>query len=169
MAKRIVSIENQTPTGVADTTNMPNGTYPFVLQGGTSTQRINILEIYIGGLAGSSSPMPMLLSRDSTVGATPGSFANNGTDAALDPATAALTNAPVTNNAFTTVPQRSSTLHLHRMDLNAFGGIVLWRPASPDQAPSTLGNTQPLGEVSLSMFNAGTAGAISAHMVYEPL
>lgn len=169
MAKRIISIINQTPTGTADTTALANGSYPFVLLGGSGTQRINVLEVYIGGLSGSSAPMPMLLSRDSTVGVTPGTFANNGQDVALDPATAPLANAPVSNNAFTTPPQRSSTLHLQQLSFNAFGGIVLWRPATPDQAPSLLGNTASLGEISLSMFNAGTAGAISAHMVYEPL
>jgi hypothetical protein len=170
MAKRIVSIINQTPTGTADAaTALANGTYPFAVQGGSSTQRIAILEVYLGGLAGASSPMPMLLSRDSTIGVTGGSFANNGQDNPVDPATAALAAVPLVNNAFTTAPQRSTTGHLHSFAFNAFGGIVLWRPADPSQAPSILGNTASNGEFSLSMFNAGTAGALSAHLVYEPL
>lgn len=170
MAKRIVSIINQTPTATADAaTALANGTYPFVVQGGSSTQRIAVLEVYLGGLAGSSSPMPMLLARDSTIGVTGGAFANSGQDNPVDPATAALAAPPLVNNSFTTAPQRSTTGHLHQFAFNAFGGLVLWRPATIDQAPSILGNTASNGEFSLSQFTGGTPGPISAHMVYEPL
>ena len=168
MAKRIVSITTLTPTATADTTNLVDATYPFLLQGGSSTQRLNVLEIYMGGQAGASAPTYMILSRDSTVAAT-NTYGTGQMDAAMDPATAALAAPPLTGNSNTTKPQRSSTLHLLNLSFNAFGGIVKWNPGTPDQAPSVLGNTASLGEVSLSAFTGGTPGVMGAHMIYEAL
>jgi hypothetical protein len=70
MARYSLSFHAITPTATADTTNLVDSTYPFLLQGGNSTQRLNISEIYMGGEAAStSSPTLMKLARDSTVGA----------------------------------------------------------------------------------------------------
>jgi hypothetical protein len=169
MAKRIVSVTTLTLTAFADTTGMTSATYPFILQGGSSTQRCNILEIYLGGQMSASAIAIMLLARDSTVAAT-NTYGTGQMDAALDPATAALAAPPLTGNTNSTAPQRSSTLHLHNLTFNAFGGIVKWNPGTPDQAPSTLGNTASLGEVSVSAFTGTTASTvIGGHMVYEPL
>ena len=168
MAKRIVSIPTCTLTAYADTSGMANGLYPFVIQGASGTQRTNIFEIYLGGQMSASAIAIILLARDSTIGATVGSTTNF--DAALDPATAALAAPVVTANAFTTTPQRSSSLHLHNLTFNAFGGIVKWNPGTPDQAPSIIGNTASLGEVSVSAFTGSTASTvIGAHCVYETL
>lgn len=167
MAKRIQSLTTLTPTATADTTNLVDATYHGVIQGGSGTQRINIIEVYQGGQAGASSPTIMLLSRDSTVAVT----VSNGAglmDAALDAATAALAAAPVTGNTTTTKPQRSSTLHLLNLSFNAFGGIVRW-VAAPGEEPSLVGNTASLGEISLSAFTGGTPGLMGSHIVYEPL
>lgn len=167
MAKRIVSVTTQTPTATADTTNLVDATYPFLLQGGSSTQRTNILEIYLGGQAGSSSPTFMILGRDSTVATGTNTNGTGQTDAALDAATAALAAAAITGNSnATTKPQRSSTLHLLNLSFNAFGGIVRW-VAAPGEEISVIGNTASLGEVSLSAFTGGTPGALGAHMIYE--
>jgi|SRR5579872_1575825 len=167
MAKRIVSVTTQTPTATADTTNLVDATYPFLLQGGSSTQRTNILEIYLGGQAGSSSPTFMILSRDSTVATGTNSNGTGQTDAALDGATAALGAPALTGNSnATTKPQRSSSLHLLNLSFNAFGGIVRW-VAAPGEEISVIGNTASLGEVSLSAFTGGTPGALGAHMIYE--
>lgn len=165
MAKRIVSITTITPTATADTTNLVDATYPFLLQGGSATQRNIVNEIYLGGQASSSAPTIMLLSRDSTVCAT-NSLGTGQTDAALDAATAALAAPALTGNTNTTKPQRSATLHLLALSFNAFGGVVRWVFA-PDEAVTTIGNTASLGEISLSAFSGGTPGAMSAHMVYE--
>src|SRR6185437_7616003 len=119
--------------------------------------------------ASSSSPTFLILSRDSTIGATAPTFASGGTDAAMDTATAALTAAVVTANQFTTKPQRSSTLHLMNCSLNAFGGVYFWRANKWDECVDIVGNTASLGEVSLSAFTGGTTGAIGAHLIYEPL
>ena len=165
MAKYSVSWTSITPTATADTTNLVDSTYATVLQGGTSTQRLNISEIYIGGEASaSSSPTLMVLARDSTVAATvtAGTTRVAVTDGS---ATAAATTA-VTGHIATTKPQRSSTLHLLHLSFNAYGGIVRW-VASPDQMLSVVGNTASLGEVSLSAFTGGTTGATSGHILYE--
>ena len=168
MARRIVSITTVTPTATADTTSLADTTYAFVLQGGSSTQQIKVHEVSISGqAASSSSPTFMLLARDSTVAATAGSTGT--TDASLDPATVALTAAPLSGNAWTTKPQRSSSLHLLNASLNAFGGVYFWRANKWDECPTILGNTASFGEMSLSAFTGGTPGAIGAHLIYEPL
>lgn len=170
MAKRSVNITTITPTATADTTDLVDATYPNIIQGGSSTQRINILEIFLGGQAGASSPMIFVLARDSQVATGSNTNGTGQKDAALDPATAALAAPALTGNSnATNKPRRSSTLGLLNLSFNGFGGIVKWNPGTPDQAPSVLGNTASLGEVSLSAFTGGTMGALGAHMIYEPL
>lgn len=167
MARRIVSITTITPTATADTTNLVDATYPFLLQGGSSTQINYVWEVSISGqAASSSSPTFMLLSRDSTVAAT-NSNGTGQTDTVLDASMAAVAAAPLTGNTNTTKPQRSSTLHLLNCSLNAYGGNFFWRANRIEECPKTLGNTASNGEVSLSAFTGGTAGAIGAHMIYE--
>lgn len=168
MARRIVSITSVTPTATADTVALADTTYAMVVQGGSTTQVNYIHEVSISGqAASSSSPTFMLLARDSTIAVTLGSTGT--TDASLDPATVALTAAPITGNAFTTKPQRSATLHLLNCSLNAFGGVYFWRANKIDEAVRVLGNTASFGEVSLSAFTGGTPGAIGAALIYEPL
>lgn len=165
MAKYSASWTSITPTATADTTNLVDSTYGLILQGGNSTQRLNISEVYIGGeAAASSSPTIMVLARDSTVAATvtAGTTRNALTDGS---ATAPGTTAVVGHIA-TTKPQRSATLHLLHLSFNAYGGIVRW-VASPDEVFSVVGNTASLGEVSLSAFTGGTPGATSGHVIYE--
>ena len=163
MAKRSMANASITFTATANTTNLVDNTYLGVVQGGSSTQRINIIEVYLGGQSTASAPMYALLARDSTVGAT--ATGGNHTDAALDAATAALAAPPVVGSGFTTKPQRSSTLHLLNLTFNAFGGIVRW-VAAPGEEITTVGNTASLGEVSLSAIT--TAGIAGGHIVYEP-
>lgn len=166
MARRIVSITTISPTPTADTTNLVDATYPFLLQGGTSTQVVKIWEISMGGQATSSAPMYMILSRDSTVAAT-NTNGTGQTDAAIDPATLALAAPSLTGNTNTTKPQRSSSLHLANYSFNTFGGNAFWRANREEECFSVLGNTASLGEVSLSAFTGGTSGAMGAHMIYE--
>jgi hypothetical protein len=169
MAKRIVSVTTITPTATADTTNLVDATYPFIAQGGSSTQRTNIIELYVGGQAGASTPTFMLLSRDSQVGSGANSNGAGQTDAAADAATAALAAAVLTGNTnATNKPQRSSTLHLLNLSFNAFGGIVRW-VAAPGEEINIVGSGASLGEVSFSAFTGGTPGALGAHMIYETL
>jgi hypothetical protein len=149
---------------VADTTNFTDNGY-HAIQGGSSTQRINIHEVYMGGQATASAPCIMQFGRDSTVGAT----LTAGRLAALDPATAALAAPPTAFVASTTKPQRSATLGaLLNLSFNAFGGIVRW-VAAPGEEIAMLGNTASLGELSLSAFTGGTPGLMGSHIILEPL
>lgn len=163
MAKWSMSWNTVTCTAVADTTNYTDNGYCGIVQGGSTTQKINVSEIYMGGQSTSSTVAEMLFARDSTVAATVG--ATTTFNAALDPATAALAAPQVTGNAFTTKPQRSSTLKLLSPSLNTFGGIVRW-VAYPGEEIGILGNTASLGEVSLSSVSG--AGILGGHIIYEP-
>jgi hypothetical protein len=170
MARLSAQYVTITPTATADAaTTLANATYPYAIQGGSATQVNRIWEVSISGqAASSSSPTFMLLARDSAVGATPGTFpANIGTVAALDPATAALAAPVVVNNTWTTPPQRSATLKLLNMSLNAFGGVYFWRANRVEECPLLLGNTASFGEVSLSAYTGGTTGAIGCHTIFE--
>lgn len=165
MAKRIVSETTVTLTAFADTTNLTDATYPALLQGGSATQRIDILEGEWGGQSTSSATTFLLLSRDSTVAIT-NSYGTGQMDAAMDASTAALAAPPLSGNTNTTKPQRSSTLHLANWSFNAFGGLIRW-VAAPTMQPNVITATQPLGECSVSCFTGG-AGIIGGHLIYEP-
>lgn len=168
MAKRSFSAPNWTPAATADATNLANATF-MALQGGSATQKIAVSEIFMGGVAGSSSPTMMQFARDSTVGATLTALAAPNSDGPMDPATAALAAPPGSFVAATTSPQRSNATTNPRLNLtfNAFGGLVRW-VAYPGEEWGILGNTASLGESSLSAFTGGTVGALSAHIIYEP-
>ena len=164
MARWSSQIPTWTPAAIANTTNLTNTNY-HGFQGGTSTQRVNILEVYMGGQAGASSPTIMALARNSGAGGTP--TAGNATFAAFDASTAALGTNPVSYQLTTTPPQRSSTLWLLNLSFNAFGGIVRW-VAAPGEEIGILGNAATGGDVSLSAFTGGTPGLMGSHMVVEP-
>jgi hypothetical protein len=138
----------------------------FTLQGGSTTQRGEMREIYLGGQAGASSPTIMVFGRTSTTGTTLTATRL----AALDPATAALVSAPTPyQSSGTSKPSRSSSLgHLLNLSFNAFGGIVRWY-CGPDEIISYLGNTASLGELSLNAFTGGTPGLLGSNVVFETL
>lgn len=165
MARYSYSVTSITPTATGDTTNLVDSTYLGYIQGGNSTQRVNVAEIYMGGeAASSSSPSIMVFARDSTVMS---GTAGGGRFAATDGSATAPGTLPVTGNtAATTKPQRSSTLHLLHLSYNAYGGIVRW-VARPGEEISIVGNAASLGEASLSAFTGGTTGAMSAHIIVE--
>jgi hypothetical protein len=165
MAKWSFASEGYTPVAVLDAAAYTDSGY-MGLMGGSTTQRIDVYEVYIGGLAGSSTPTPMVLGRDSTVQATPTALTTAQSNAALDPATAALAAPQVAFVASTTKPQRSATLAKLTLGLNAFGGIVRW-VAAPGSEVKILGNTASLGEVSLSCYTGGTPGLVASHILYE--
>jgi hypothetical protein len=168
MAKRAFHATNYTPTAQADTTALTNATYQ-ALKGGSGTQLIEIIEVYIAGLAGASSPTIMQLARASTIETTPTALASPNSDGWLHPSSGDLSNQPVAFVAAATGPQRSATTTHPKLDLNlnAFGGIVRW-VAAPGEEWGQIGNTAALGESILSAFTGGTVGAISSHIVYEP-
>lgn len=164
MARWAAAFPSWTPTAVADTTNMTDSGH-HTLQGGSSTQRGELREVYLGGQATASAPTYMLLGRTSLVGAT----LTAGRLAALDPSTAALAAPPVSYQISTTKPQRSSTLGaLIGLAYNAFGGVVRW-VNGPDEIVSYLGNTASLGELSLNAFTGGTPGLQMSNIIFETL
>lgn len=162
MARYSLSFEGVTLTAVADTANFTDSTYPFFLQGGNSTMRLNVSEVYVGGESAASAITKLKLARDSTVAAT---GISGGRNANLDGAGTAPGTLAVFGNVSTTKPQRSSTLHLLALSFNAFGGVIRW-VARQGEEISTVGNTASLGEASLSAFTAGT-GIVSGHCIYE--
>jgi hypothetical protein len=166
MAKWSATRNNWTPVAVADTTNMTAAGF-MAVKGGSTTQRLAIQEVYMGGLAGASAPAQMLLARDSTVFS--GATSNAVKLAALDPSTADLAAPPLAQDVGSTaLPQRSSTLYLLTLGFNAFGGIVRW-VAAPGEEIGVLGNTASLGEVSLSHGSSGTPGLMASHIIFETI
>lgn len=169
MAKRIFQAVNFTPTAVADTTPIGSGTY-MALRGGSASQRSDILDFMISGLAPStSSPTLLQFARHSTIATTPTALAAPNSDGPTDPATAALAAPVVAFVAAATGPSRSAVTTDARLNLafNAQGGLIRYNSA-PGQQFVILGNTAAFGEASLSAFTGGTVGAISASIVYEP-
>ena len=168
MAKWSFNNATWTPVAVADTTAFPQtagGAY-MCLQGGSATQVISLLEVYMGGQAGSSSPTFMVLSRDSTVGVTLAALTTGQKNAALHTAPSALAAVQQPFVSAGTSPQRSSTLGLLNLSFNACGGIVRW-VAAPGEEIWLLGSAASLGEVSLSAYTGGTAGLMGSHIIYE--
>ncbi len=154
-----------TPTAVADTTNFTD-TAHHTIQGGTSTQRGELREVFLGGVATASAPTYTVLGRTSTVGGTLTAIRF----AAMDPSTAALGTNPTAYQASTTKPQRSATLGmLLNLGFNSFGGIVRW-VNGPDEIISFLGNTASLGELSVNGFTGSSASAsVTSGLVIETL
>lgn len=165
MAKMSALKNNWTPTAVADTTNFTDNGY-MALLGGAATQLTNISEVYMGGLAAAAAPAQMIFARDSTIGAT---SLSGVLTSILHPSTGALANPVVAFSVSTTKPQRSASVQFLALGFNAFGGVVRW-VAYPGEEIGMLGNTAALfGEVSLSHASSGTAGLMSAHIIYETL
>lgn len=167
MAKRIFKSNSWSATAVADGTNMVNQQF-MALQGGSTTQRVMVSEIFIGGQASASAPAVMPFSRDSVVGATLTALTTGESDAAVDPATAALSAPAQPFTQSTTKPQRSSSLSFNTFPFNLFGGVIRWL-AAPYEEYILLGNTASFGEASLSAFTGTVAGTVGASITYEPL
>jgi hypothetical protein len=171
MSKRAFHATNYTPTAQADGGALTSGTYQ-ALKAGVSTL-LQVIEVMIEGLAGASAPTIMQLARASTLETTPTALASPNSDGFMNPLSSALS---VTSTAFVaaaTGPQRSSTTTDAKLDLNlnAFGGIVRWQAAPGEEwwihGASTV--AAPAGESILSAFTGGTVGAVSSHLIYEPL
>lgn len=167
MSIRSVNNASFTPTATADTTNLADNTH-LSIQGGTSTERIVIQEVFAQGQAPSaSSPTNLVLARHSTIGATL-SLASGAKDGVVD--ASSPTGTANGYNTATTKPQRSATLGLLVCGLNAFGGNFRWQSSGISGKDLALvGNAASLGELGLSAFTGGTVGAIGAHILYEPM
>lgn len=169
MAKFSFGNTNWTPTATADGAALANATYQ-ALKGGSATQKLEVLEIYMAGNANSvNSPTFMQMARASTLGITPTALAAPAFDGPLDPNTAALAAPPVSYTAAGTGSVRSAATSAARLNLgiNALGGIVRWVAAIREEW-IIFGNAVTVGESNLSAFTGGTPGALNSHIVYEP-
>jgi hypothetical protein len=163
MARFSSVVPTWTPVAVADTTAMTDNGH-HTIQGGSSTARAEMREVYLGGQAGASTPTFMVLGRNVVVGVT----LTAARSAALDPSTPAGT-PPLPYIASTTKPQRSTNLGmLLNLSFNAFGGVVRW-VNGPDELISLLGNVTALGELSLNAFTGGTPGLLGSALIYEAI
>jgi len=159
-----------TGAGVADTTGFGASSY-MALQGGTTTQMSFIEEVYLGGQATASAPVIMLLAHDTTVGATPTALASPNSNGLLHPSGGVLTAPAVGFITAGTQPQRAATVTVAKKNFtfNAFGGLVRANYSNTIDRFGILGNTQPLGEVSLSAFTGTTSAALGGHLIYETM
>lgn len=153
-----------TPAAVADTTNFTDSTH-HTIQGGTSTQRSEVLAVEIVGLAGASAPTPLWMGRHSTVGGT----LTGGRLAPQDGSSVLIANPPTSYQVSTTKPQRSATLgYMINLGLNAFGGILRWY-RGPEQRFCMVGNTASLGELGISCVSGGTPGGVQTAITLETI
>lgn len=166
MALRTFSHSSFTPTQTADGANLADNTH-MTLIGGSTTQRCRIEEIYMGGQAGASSVNAIVVALTHLKGVTL-SLASGALDSVVDFAANALAVPVVAYNTATTKPQRSATQRFLSLSFNSFGGIVRWNASNTQIGPVTVGNAIDGGEMTLSGANVGTAGLMSAHIIYEP-
>lgn len=155
--------------GVADTSALTNNTY-MAVQGAAGTQRTNILEVFIEGEATASAVSLLTLAHDTVIGITAAALVTPNSNGLLDANAGALAAPVVVGISWTTPPQRATTITLAKIPftINTFGGVLKWNPWQPNMAFTNLGNTQPLGECSLSAFTGSSASAVvSAHIMYE--
>lgn len=165
MSKWVGQVATWTPTAQAD--GVLTGAY-HALVPGSSTQLINLIEVYMGGQAGASSVNAMTLARSSTLGITPTALSAPNSQGPMHGSSAALAAPSVTYVAASTAPNRSPGVTIARMNLsfNAFGGIVRW-VAAPAEEWSLYGTAVNVSESVLSAQNLGTAGLMGSHMIFE--
>lgn len=167
MAKWVFNVVTWTPTAQAD--GVLTGAYQALVPG-SSTQLLNVMEIYEGGQAGASSVNAMTWARSSTLGITPTALSVPNGVGQLHGSTAALAALPVGYVAASTAPNRSGAVTTARLNLsfNAFGGIVRWL-AAPGEEWTLVGTATSVSESVLSAQNVGTAGLMGSHVIYEPI
>lgn len=170
MTKWVATYETFTPTTVSNATNFTDNGY-WALQGGTSTQRNDVYEIYLVGQSTVAGNMnSIVFTRDSTVGATLTALSSVQSLGSLEPAAVAATTAnnAVAFSASTTKPQRSVSAAKLVLGFNPFGGVARWWvPAGSGAEFKMLGNAASNGEVSISCTTIGVPAAMMATVQYE--
>lgn len=164
MARYALGFQSKVMIAVADTVAMTSNGYCAFLQGGSATMQLKVNEVYIAGESAASNPTTLAFGRDTTVGVTAITAVGN-FNGLMDGSSVAPGTIAVFGSGATTNPQRSATAgHLLQPALNAFGGIARWQARYGEEI-STIGATQPLGELSLSSVT-GT-GQLTGHIIYE--
>lgn len=168
MAKRSFAVTNWTSgAGVAD--NSALTTLQYMSLAAPASQLIQVAEIYIGGLAGTTAPQNMEFRRTLTAGTGAASaLAAPNSDGPLNTFAAAVTTVPVAAvNYATTQPVPSNTVTQARLNLtfNAFGGIVRWAAiAGYEWWMIGAGANQ---DSTLSNNTGSTSASVSSHILYE--
>ena len=174
MAKRVFAYTNASWTATAHGSVATNNNYMCVRGPTTSGTLVvcDTLEILISGNASASIIGGFVYAYSSTLGATPTALAAPGSDGAMMLNASALANVMITYFTATTAPTPSNAATLAKLNLglNLFGGIIRWN-AAPTQQWTQVGNAANGGESILfncSTFQGASAGAASAHIIYEP-
>lgn len=167
MAKRIFQFSTFTPTATTDGTTFANGS-AMTLDAGTGTAYLEVLEIYMGGQAAASTINIMQFARNTAI-ATTGTLSAGATDGPARNYTAPLATPNVAATTASTLGARTTANTAARLNLsiNSFGGIVRW-VAAPGEEWGILGTSANQSSSSLSALTGATAGAIGAHIIYEP-
>jgi hypothetical protein len=169
MSKRIFTAQNQTYTPTATAATLANASY-MGIQGGGSTQIVDILEVLISGYATTSTVAAMQLTPASTTPTTPTALASPNSDGPANASATALATTVTTYVAAGTGPQAtaSATAAKLNLGLNLFGGIIRWN-AAPTQQITLVGNAANTGSYVLFNFaTGGNSGPANAHIIYEP-
>lgn len=151
------------------------GTGSMQVQGTTSTQIIDTLEVLISGQDTASQIGNFLVVPLSTMGATFAALAAPNSDGPMQSnATPVVQNTYI--SATTQAVNSSATTAPHiNVGVNTFGGIIRWN-AAPTQQFTTIGNGvftagPPTTFGGYMLFNNstnGTSAKATAHIIYEP-
>lgn len=172
MAKRLFRAYTGTGTATAQNAQATSGQY-MAIQGGASTQLIDVLEVLASGLASASTIGGLTLARAATLqtGSVTALAAPN-SDGGANPNISALSNVVVSFVASATnqsIPSNAATDAQLNLGFNLFGGILRWN-AAPFQQWQIVGNAATTGESVLwnNSSAGGVTGAWTAHIMYEP-
>ena len=175
MSRRLFSVPSFTPTAVADTTAIANGTH-MTVAANSATQQVFVTEIFIQGLGTASTNVNNnVFARNSTLftAGTPTALAAPASDGPIAGVATAPATLAVTCTAATTPGQRSALTTSSRLllSINALGGIARWKPADLSEVWWINGQTASTTESSLSASTAAgtTSAAQSATIMYEVL
>jgi len=153
--------EGWTPVAHADGASaLANNSYQAV-RAASALNAIKIVEIYVAGEAGASGVNRIILRRASTNAGTP----TNQAPGPIAPFSAAA--AAQGYVAATTGPTIASTQHLCELTLNAFGGVVTWRPLTAGAEVIAVTATAPNAELVLDSIS-GT-NIVSTGIKFEEL
>ena len=170
MTKRSFAAVNWTTgTGVADNSLLTTSQYQS-LDPGAAGQMIQVEEIEVSGLAGTTAPQNMWFRRTVTAG-TGGAtaLASPNSDGPLNNQAAAITTVPIAAVAYVTnqpTPTNSVTLARLNLAFNAFGGIIRWNASNTNIIWWMVGTGANVAST-LSNNTGSTSASVSSHILYE--
>ncbi len=167
MSKRVFQAASYTPTVTPDGTTCASATYQDI-EASAPTMLVEVMEIYEGGQASSSSINGMQFARNITIATTPTALTSpTGSDGFMRTFAQTLGASAVCCVAASTGPARNTIGTQARLNLsfNSFGGIVRW-VAAPGEEWGILGTVTLISASNLSAIT-GSSGLMGSHIVYE--